>query len=141
MSTLSRRENEVYDGTENECEIFVLNCRNRQLAKRQSIVNIEEFPQAKEAIDVKVQYQNNVDLFLSTSEYFPFSICARSDHCQSYILRGNVVLLPSGASEENCGEIAIDSSPRQRADTIFTSSVAVFSRKKHLCHGSSDVLF
>jgi hypothetical protein len=34
-------------------------------------VDIEEFPQAKEATDIKVQDQNNVDLFFQHQEYHP----------------------------------------------------------------------
>jgi hypothetical protein len=34
----------------------------------------------------------------------------------------------------------IDSSPQQHAGMFFTSNVAVFSKKRHLCHGSSTEL-
>jgi hypothetical protein len=53
-------------------------------------------------------------------------------------------------SEESCGEAAqtrraverppSEPSARQRDCTFLSSNVAVFSRKRHLCHGSSSVL-
>jgi hypothetical protein len=37
-------------------------------------INLEEFPQAKEDTDVKVQDQNNVDLLFRHQEYHPLRI-------------------------------------------------------------------
>jgi hypothetical protein len=44
-------------------------------------VEIEEFPPAKEATNVKVQDQNNVDLLFGHQVYDPLSIYTRRDHC------------------------------------------------------------
>jgi hypothetical protein len=49
------------------------------------------------------------------------------------------ILIPWGARRV-VERLLIDSSPRQHAGTFFTSSVAIFSRKWHLHHGSSAVL-
>jgi hypothetical protein len=38
-STLSRHENGAYDGTESECEIVVLNYRNRQVKRYRDVKN------------------------------------------------------------------------------------------------------
>jgi hypothetical protein len=52
--------------------MFLLNCRNCQLAKRQSMEQeIEKFPQAKGTTDVEMQDHNNVDLLFRHEEYHP----------------------------------------------------------------------
>jgi hypothetical protein len=71
LSTLLGRVNGTCDGTESKCKF----CVKLQISPTGQTpvhgVDIKEFPQAKDAMDVKVQDQNNVELLFCHQVYHP----------------------------------------------------------------------
>jgi hypothetical protein len=95
---------------------------------------------AKEATDVKVQDQNNVDLIFRHQGIIHFEFVPEGTTVNQtfYVVLKRLI----DVVRRKRGELwisLIDSLPRQRAGTFFAPSVTVFSRKRHLRHGSLDL--
>jgi hypothetical protein len=103
--------------------------------------------QAKKAIDVKVQDQNNADLFFFfltsrvSSIHFQFVNKTTTVNQTFYV---EVLKRLTDAVRHKQGELRRERSlifhHHNIPPTSFTLSVTVFSRKRHLCHGSSTIL-
>jgi hypothetical protein len=67
----------VYNGTESEYGIFYQ--LQKSLTGQMSVhkVEIKEFSQAREATDVKIQHQLQVDLLFNREGYHPVRICTQ----------------------------------------------------------------
>jgi hypothetical protein len=97
-------------------------------------VEIKEFPQAKEATDVKIKDENIIELLFITVVSSNLNLYLKG----TLLIRHSTwrwrwgLLMPWGASGESCVEIT-HASPQWRAGTVFASSVPIFTRKRQLC--------
>jgi hypothetical protein len=98
-------------------------------------VEIEAFPHAKETTDVNVQYRNIDIRGIIHFEFVPEGTTVNQTFYVE-VFKRCCEAQPRRVVERSL----TDPSPQQCTGTWIISSAAVFSRKKHLCHGSSTAL-